>query len=290
MLLDRGDLEHHRLHHFVMHRQGKMNMEVALTQEDLDSNLEEQLAFLESSASAFDNGFAGEVKRLAVTVRVLLHDTTKSTSLLTLLGKKGIKFVDTAAPVEEQNHFSHSSLVQLHLGSKGSTPLPLLDEGPFNRKINFDPWWNGIVFVDKDKNEFSRKDIVLTLANKEGGAHVDTALDQKYANLRKNNSLNWFDVSSNGKQTPSADQVPATMRQIAHEVLKTLKAGYHCALKHPLDGVLVMGASLVQGAHAPSVPDHNLPKNRTTVNGKKIGRNDPCPCGSGKKYKHCCIG
>ena len=24
------------------------------------------------------------------------------------------------------------------------------------------------------------------------------------------------------------------------------------------------------------------------VAGKKIGRNDPCPCGSGKKYKHCC--
>ncbi|MBP6978557.1 MAG: SEC-C domain-containing protein, partial [Lentimicrobiaceae bacterium] len=20
---------------------------------------------------------------------------------------------------------------------------------------------------------------------------------------------------------------------------------------------------------------------------KKVGRNDPCPCGSGKKYKHC---
>ena len=24
------------------------------------------------------------------------------------------------------------------------------------------------------------------------------------------------------------------------------------------------------------------------VAGRKIGRNDPCPCGSGKKYKHCC--
>ena len=23
--------------------------------------------------------------------------------------------------------------------------------------------------------------------------------------------------------------------------------------------------------------------------GQKIGRNDPCPCGSGKKYKHCCM-
>jgi SEC-C motif len=21
----------------------------------------------------------------------------------------------------------------------------------------------------------------------------------------------------------------------------------------------------------------------------KLGRNDPCPCGSGKKYKHCCL-
>ncbi|MCC8137911.1 MAG: SEC-C domain-containing protein [Clostridiales bacterium] len=26
----------------------------------------------------------------------------------------------------------------------------------------------------------------------------------------------------------------------------------------------------------------------TIVKGKKIGRNDPCPCGSGKKYKNCC--
>ena len=21
----------------------------------------------------------------------------------------------------------------------------------------------------------------------------------------------------------------------------------------------------------------------------KVGRNDPCPCGSGKKYKNCCM-
>ncbi len=26
----------------------------------------------------------------------------------------------------------------------------------------------------------------------------------------------------------------------------------------------------------------------TVVKGAKIGRNDPCPCGSGKKYKFCC--
>ena len=29
-------------------------------------------------------------------------------------------------------------------------------------------------------------------------------------------------------------------------------------------------------------------KSTTIRKGKKIGRNDPCPCGSGKKYKKCC--
>lgn len=24
------------------------------------------------------------------------------------------------------------------------------------------------------------------------------------------------------------------------------------------------------------------------ASGPKVGRNDPCPCGSGKKFKHCC--
>jgi SEC-C motif-containing protein len=34
---------------------------------------------------------------------------------------------------------------------------------------------------------------------------------------------------------------------------------------------------------------HVIP--RTVVrSGPKTGRNDPCPCGSGKKYKHCCHG
>ena len=29
-------------------------------------------------------------------------------------------------------------------------------------------------------------------------------------------------------------------------------------------------------------------QSKTVVKGEKIGRNDPCPCGSGKKYKKCC--
>lgn len=38
-------------------------------------------------------------------------------------------------------------------------------------------------------------------------------------------------------------------------------------------------ASSPQGQHQQAQPVVN--------NGPKIGRNDPCPCGSGKKYKNC---
>ena len=34
--------------------------------------------------------------------------------------------------------------------------------------------------------------------------------------------------------------------------------------------------------------DKHWKKMNTVVKGKKVGRNDPCPCGSGKKYKYCC--
>ncbi|MBQ9742174.1 MAG: preprotein translocase subunit SecA [Ruminococcus sp.] len=34
--------------------------------------------------------------------------------------------------------------------------------------------------------------------------------------------------------------------------------------------------------------DGTMSTNRTVVKKKKVGRNDPCPCGSGKKYKKCC--
>ncbi len=34
--------------------------------------------------------------------------------------------------------------------------------------------------------------------------------------------------------------------------------------------------------------DGEAPKRMPVKSGSKIGRNEPCPCGSGKKYKRCC--
>ncbi|MBO4925785.1 MAG: preprotein translocase subunit SecA [Clostridia bacterium] len=49
------------------------------------------------------------------------------------------------------------------------------------------------------------------------------------------------------------------------------------------------GASEAPARIGPAKPTANRPAPQTPVKvGKKIGRNDPCPCGSGKKYKNCC--
>ena len=37
-----------------------------------------------------------------------------------------------------------------------------------------------------------------------------------------------------------------------------------------------------------NVKKDNVEKKVSAKDIKKIGRNDPCPCGSGKKYKKCC--
>lgn len=36
-------------------------------------------------------------------------------------------------------------------------------------------------------------------------------------------------------------------------------------------------------------PPSKISSSVTTVSKNKIGRNDPCPCGSGKKFKKCCL-
>ena len=43
-----------------------------------------------------------------------------------------------------------------------------------------------------------------------------------------------------------------------------------------------------QVAKGEAVDDSTKEKKKTPKRTKKIGRNDPCPCGSGKKYKNCC--
>ena len=43
-----------------------------------------------------------------------------------------------------------------------------------------------------------------------------------------------------------------------------------------------------QASHCDEVSSAEAKQKPVTNDGEKVGRNDPCPCGSGKKYKNCC--
>jgi len=55
------------------------------------------------------------------------------------------------------------------------------------------------------------------------------------------------------------------------------------------DNMVEMSAEGPQGMGNgnPALAGHGLPPARSS---RKVGRNDPCPCGSGKKFKKCCLG
>ena len=48
------------------------------------------------------------------------------------------------------------------------------------------------------------------------------------------------------------------------------------------------GCGPITGTRRRSLPEGPRWLGCTNHKNKKIGRNDPCPCGSGKKYKRCC--
>ena len=63
----------------------------------------------------------------------------------------------------------------------------------------------------------------------------------------------------------------------------------------PAAGITSLGRQGPAGAAAPSaargavssLPAPDEPPGTFVRSERKIGRNEPCPCGSGKKYKHC---
>lgn len=70
---------------------------------------------------------------------------------------------------------------------------------------------------------WSRRQFVLTLANKEGGAHVDPNLNEDYERLCRRNGLGWtYSDDANQESAFLGSPIAASVRQIAHETLTTL--------------------------------------------------------------------
>ena len=190
--------------------------------EDYRRLLTELCESLEVSSSAYDSGYFGEAKRIATSVRVLLHDTSRSHSLFKQIGiKEKLKYYSTPNPYGPSNILSECHLIRACIGQ--DIPYePILDDFPpiFKwEKINFEHWWTEQIVKDVKGQTFSRKELVLSMAEQDGGAHVDPSLDKKYADLSRKNGLNW--VFSKDGQIVEAKPGPeyACCRQIAFELL-----------------------------------------------------------------------
>ncbi len=242
----------------------------------MERHLQEQLGFLERSAEAFDAGYEAEAKRLAVTIRVLVHDTGASRSLLSQLDRKNTKFCDSAFDVDPTSLIAHAGLAGVSVGPLGVKHAARLDgdDPSWFRPADFDTWWNKVVIRDREGRQLTRRDLVLAVANQDGGAHVDPALDEDYARLSRDDTLGRYtgDVT---RMIPLTAVELVSIRQISHEVLKTLKPGYE--KKPRSEGAAIIGNATV----------HFQPSKETAATQQKVGRNDPCRCGSGKKFKHC---
>ncbi len=190
---------------------------------NLEKLLQEQIQFICRSSKSFDEGFDGEAKRLAVNVRVLLHDTKNSHSLLSQMNMKGIDFHTTSVPWDSKNLLPHHGLLTIRMSNDGANYSANLDNIPpsFIRATSFEEWWNEIIFDDRKGNELKRRDIVLGLANKEGGAHIDPNLNSAYKEITRNSQFWSFETESGSKPLDGKMELVA-MRQIAHEVLRTL--------------------------------------------------------------------
>jgi len=70
-----------------------------------------------------------------------------------------------------------------------------------------------------------------------------------------------------------------TPQQTLHQTSQTLGTGLTSALPGKKASDVVSEAANAVEAQAKAKPVRT---------GPKVGRNDPCPCGSGKKYKQCC--
>lgn len=199
----------------------------------------EQLKFLNKSCAEFDSGDESEAKRISVTLRNILKDTDKDTSILKLLNKKGIAFLDTSSKAGGISNFIISKMqnctvtfmnIYMGLVVKEITGIngeyfyhfrPLLIQPTWENKdlMLFDNWYNQIIFSDVDDG-ISRKKLILSIAEQDGGNHFDIKINNQYHKFKQKDSLK---LNVNG-QVITFENNPAfvSLRQIAREVIESI--------------------------------------------------------------------
>jgi hypothetical protein len=171
---------------------------------------------------------------LSTAVRVFVHDTNQSKSLLKLVGEKGIDYFSSNSDVGA--YPVHLGLVRrINVGVADGVGGEAkywahCDERYFPdkseyKKTNFMEWWEEEIIMASDHNTLSRKELVLSMANKDGGAHFDRNVASKYDAFRKSWSGGSSLVGTSSGIRRGYDNIPtrSSIRQIAHELFLSIK-------------------------------------------------------------------
>jgi hypothetical protein len=188
---------------------------------DFATQLRRQISFLEHSCVSYDSGHHEEALRIAVSLRVLFRDTSKSVSLLTHLGIKASARVLTTfelGPPKAATPGLLSAFVPLWIDPTGERTPPL-DDVIRRDFVSAEEWWSEVIMCARET--LTRKDIILAAANQDGGAHVDAQLNRKTTELIE--GVGTVTAMSQGQVTrrPLNNHHFPLLRQFAHEVLSS---------------------------------------------------------------------
>jgi hypothetical protein len=199
-------------------------------QSDFRAYLRQQLGFLKRSIESFDAGFRDEAMRMATVIRVLVHDTKQSTSLLTYLGVKATARLLTTSPLRpaDEHTVFQIGMGIMRLGQGGSPYRPSFGKYGW-ALIPVEEWWTQTIHVfDGGKTHVSRKTMVLGAANKQGGAHVDPKLSGEFKRLAEDGAFLHLVQVIDGVEVsqPTLDIHVTNLRDMAFEITHSPTSPY----------------------------------------------------------------
>lgn len=249
---------------------------VPRTPQEIEQQICRQVRRLKKACNRFDDGDEDEAQQIATILRLLLHHKNSNKALLHQTGALSrLRFVQTALPRRENDITSFSGLVSIAFG--GATPPryhAVLDSCGFSEPLAFGDWWTTPILIRQDGICHTRADIVLTIAEQDGGAHFDPSLEQKHYEITRENAMSTFGYD-NGELCALNGVDIHSLRQIAHELLRTLDPSYR-------------KTAYIHGGH--SIRHINLtiiPEEQFDVSSLNLLETDPCYCRSGKTFGEC---
>jgi hypothetical protein len=190
---------------------------------DLRKKLREQLQHLANSCASYDSGQNSEAIRIATVVRVLVHDTKSSTSLLSHLNAKGVLLLSTVTgkPDPAMKYFHGMGMARQH--PDGRRELIPSFSLPLSSSIPADSWWNETIFVLETGVFLTRKSVVLAAADQDGGAHVDLNVSARYSALATDGAAGTYarDTGSGYAWVSASDAHLVALRQMGYELLNS---------------------------------------------------------------------